>query len=417
MIRFNNTSSIEDVEAGADELLLHKVNDLQIPTQLASRSLGFQASLIQFICTWARVCERPDLITHIQAEEEPGAQLDNLSVTAHGLIALLAAKSVRRANGDDISENASETGARRYKELNKIETKRDRLLLLVADNHAYTPKAASFVGLAPKDKSKRASRKDGFISDLRFYLARCLRVSAASTLASSDFDHLLETAYEVFANTEEWGSSDLSSSPLTNSIRGLLTEIIPIEAIESRLGGSRYHINPPFRRYLEFLSTDRETAATQLLELSIFDSGVGLAQRELNRSLDSTTTPLEEYRAVVRCLRRHGTSSQDDTRGNGLFEVMRLLTRLRGFFRLRTGRLALFRNFIEDRFFFEDDGRGGARDRVGIEYLWDWGVDPRIERTLPDPDMTHIQRALVAGTLVTIWIPLRTSQLNLFDLE
>jgi hypothetical protein len=94
----------------------------------------------------------------------------------------------------------------------------------------------------------------------------------------------------------------------------------------------------------------------------------------------------------------------------GLFEVMRLLTRLRGFLRLRTGRLGLFRDFVEDKFILDDDWKEPVHSRDfyrGFEYLWDWDVDPKTVRMDPNMSLSKRKRCQLEGALFTIWIPLR----------
>jgi hypothetical protein len=92
-----------------------------------------------------------------------------------------------------------------------------------------------------------------------------------------------------------------------------------------------------------------------LLEIAVFDSGPGLAARALRRRLDDTTPLQEEYGGILQCLKVHATSSGKSHHGLGLMEVMRALTAAKAFLRIRTGRLALYRDFLSEPLASADD--------------------------------------------------------------
>ena len=104
----------------------------------------------------------------------------------------------------------------------------------------------------------------------------------------------------------------------------------------------------------------------------------------------------DEYAACLRCLKKWKSTSGQSHRGIGLARVMRNLTALRGFWRIRTGRLSLCRNFLQDPYehkqlptrpsLFDDDPG-----------LVDWYTG--------SPDrLTHLSRA--EGVLLTMLVPL-----------
>ena len=123
--------------------------------------------------------------------------------------------------------------------------------------------------------------------------------------------------------------------------------------------------------------------------MSLFDSGPGLAQRWLGKSIRPHDSIDNEYDAVISCLNLHGTTSSDTDRGLGLDVVMDTLSLVRGFLRIRTGRLSLYRDFVEHPF------KAGINNAPPEPFLVDWNTQSmQVERMAP-----------VEGTLLTMLIP------------
>lgn len=410
MISVSSKATIEDLDA-ACTLSSEDGAKVKVPTQFPSHTLGLQGSLLQFLITWLGPSKSAELCTYVQSGKDEATHLENFASTVHGLVAILAAGRVASAEGRDITEAAKKRAAMRYAELTRVEVKGRHLLILVADNHPYVQTAAPFVGLAPKDYELRARRRDAFLHDFKFHLNRCIKASGAFPLQATEAGPILETVYELLANSEEWGTTDLGFKPLRNSVRGVTGEIVPLAVLRQHIAQSG--VSKPLARYFESLPNTVE--ATHVLEFSVFDSGVGLAQRSLKQPIGASVALTTEYKAVLNCLRKRITSSNDVTRGMGLFEVMNLLTRLKGFLRIRSGRLALFRDFVEDEFLYQgwDHSHRLPRFQQGFEYMWDWSVNPKEDKTSSGGEMNLVARPLVDGTLLTFWVPLKVGETQL----
>jgi hypothetical protein len=98
-------------------------------------------------------------------------------------------------------------------------------------------------------------------------------------------------------------------------------------AVRKAAAGSK-----PFEKYLEHEGLSRE-GRFRCVEISVFDSGLGLAARWLGKKLDATLSLTEEYEACLKCLQKHQSSSKQAHAGIGLYEVVRTLSPLRGFLR------------------------------------------------------------------------------------
>jgi hypothetical protein len=416
MLSINTKSTYRDLESAEETCRTTQI--LQVATQWPSYSFGVQASLLQLMITWARSSSEATLLTYAQGKEDLSTQISNLVATDHGLVAVLLAKRILSAGREDITDKAKQIAGRRYAELKRVEVKGGRFSLLIFDDHPYVPRAAPFVGLTQKLPEDRARRKDTFSNDLRFQIAQCFRALGSSPLKDGDFGSVLDVIYELFANTEEWGTSDISFAPLQNSARGILGQVIPFKIAAERAERPDMAVSRSFAQYVQALATDRNLRATHFLQISVFDSGIGLAQRNLNAKINSGVDIHSEYSAVLNCLRKRNTSSHDVTRGMGLFEVMRLLTRLKGFFRFRSGRLSLFRDFVEDPFLYAEKWAGKARTAAfgqGFEYLWDAEVNPMQQKHVASTEkaVALTQKPSLEGTLITFWIPLKDTETQL----
>lgn len=94
----------------------------------------------------------------------------------------------------------------------------------------------------------------------------------------------------------------------------------------------------------------------RFLELSVLDTGPGIAARrllELGESEDGSEQT--ELAALSDCLRKHVTTSSNTARGLGLDHVQSTLTNLRGYIRIRTGRIELTRDFISSPYTAGED--------------------------------------------------------------
>lgn len=214
-------------------------------------------------------------------------------------------------------------------------------------------------------------------------------VGAKYKLSEVDLDHIGRLFYELFLNTHEHGSrGKVKYDWLKPGVRVLYTNAVNIPALG---GDASRKAAPPidfFLKDIEFRQDDRR----RFIEISIVDSGLGFLGRWISdggESLSTTKKSLaDEYEIFKRCFTFRQTSSKSLTKGNGLPVVMDRLTQLKGFMKIRAGRLSLYRNFVSNPYI---DGESCK--------FSDWlGKDLNIQ---PPSEMPP-----VAGVLVTILLPL-----------
>jgi hypothetical protein len=191
--------------------------------------------------------------------------------------------------------------------------------------------------------------------------------------------------YELIKNTHDWGRTSVDNVPLRPSVRGVFfTRVnVNLKGAIASAGG-----NPALESYVTSLGQRSRDEYVRFLELSVFDSGPGLASRWLSKPLTDDVTAVDELAACFSCLRKHKTTSGASNRGLGLYDVMRTLDELHAFTRLRTGRLALFRNFVASPLQADEQSNGPT--------LFDWHSASTVPTKLPQS----------TGTLFTMVIPL-----------
>ncbi|MEO8528239.1 MAG: hypothetical protein ABI435_04110 [Pseudolysinimonas sp.] len=160
-------------------------------------------------------------------------------------------------------------------------------------------------------------------------------------------------------------------------------------------------LESPLRTYVQHSLRADQPRSTQLrlLEITIFDSGPGVAFKHLDEiEKGSTATFAEEVEAVAHALIKYnGTRSTLYFRsGQGLPRALAAISALRGFVRLRTGRVALYRDFAAKPLETGELGSDALFElKPELHVLEDWRGDgaPR-------------EYTRAAGTAYTIVVPI-----------
>ena len=130
------------------------------------------------------------------------------------------------------------------------------------------------------------------------------------------------------------------------------------------------------------------------LELSILDSGPGMAARWLGRPVDDID-PQQQLEAVLQCFGKGRTSTTSLGRGFGLWKVLTSLKELHGFISVRTNSIHAFKQFGYTSGIGLEELPGGQR--VQKEQLYDW---KRGLSTTPS-EYPHVR-----GTVISFLLPM-----------
>lgn len=208
---------------------------------------------------------------------------------------------------------------------------------------------------------------------------------------------------ETFKNTHDHARQEVDQSDVAHSLRGLYARYYALEEIENLANERKgMDISPALRYARSFL---RKTPPPSIrhqstvpvdgvLEISVFDSGPGMAAKSLRGSVDGI--PIQhQFDAVIACFAKGRTTTGTQGRGYGLAKVLIKLRELHGFIGVRTNQLQIFRQFS----WATDTAHNELEDgtRIPKAKLFDW------KRNLVP---IASERVAVKGTVVSFLLPM-----------
>lgn len=353
---------------------------LDLPTNAQYLAAGGEAALIQLLLTWSQRDHRPLLNTYASSESDP--QLEKIVGSLHGLVAATVCRSARgRVRSVDITDRLKSLAeARLRSSYDRTHLGREgRSVSALCVDQTY-PFPASLYKTEP-DGTRSLNTLEDFDALAKNMFSEIILPGQYTSIPDKIMDATGAFLLELVSNTHDHATKDYrGEADISPSVRGLQFKF------HSAVGATWKSITEgydPLGRYFHSLSEHRDNNI-QLVEISVFDSGSGLAQNWLKKPL-SEMTYQEEFKAVIECFGKGNSTKRHRRFGLGLPLVIRLLKERQGFIRLRTGRLSLYANFIE-------------KDDVNIDYFTDFDA-----WTLRDNEPL----ASVSGTLVTVLLPVR----------
>lgn len=369
VFRIEGPQTIAEVERELTELEKAGPSDLLIPVRPKKWWFGGEAALIQLLITWGSRTPDATLVTHIAEDEDPIGQLEQLVKRPFGLVAAWMARDLTdrkclralKVRANLASEPVIDLMWRGRREVRSA----DQLSLWDdADDDRWEVPSVSAVGdrvfLACIDHHPRwrlpqfyfptgeVRHRDDFVG-LADAMARCATSTKGGTPITGDVRKPLGSIlHELFKNTHEWARTDARGVTLLRSVRGVLAQGHSWAESEAKEAA---HGSPALEGYMAHPRLRTTEGRWRFLELSVFDSGIGLARRWLSdksmREVSLADLRLDdEYTACMDCFMRWNSSTRESYKGVGLHEVMQTLSRLGAFFRVRTGRLSLYRDFV-----------------------------------------------------------------------
>lgn len=222
---------------------------------------------------------------------------------------------------------------------------------------------------------------------------------------SKRVDNISSILFELFKNTHDHARMGVDGSVIGDSVRGIYSRFYPIENIARSfkeikgLPEETDALDHYFHNILKSrrVSQPRVVAKRDLsgfLELSVFDAGPGMAARWIGRDV-SNFDPKEQYDAVIHCLSKGNSSSFTRGRGFGLWRVLQELKKVRGFIRIRTNRVHVYRQYaIYENLHMERHADGHETPQ---EKFYDWR---KLYTSSPS------EYPPINGTIISIMLPL-----------
>jgi hypothetical protein len=393
-IRLNQKASIEDVEDVFRQLQeyknFHEAIDLLLPKRILNDTLGLGPTIILFVASWIRQGNFGRLYLDIGAnptEEEIEELYENEIIFPAVVLAWNTAEICNADGTENLRKYLKDINAVYYSKMERVEYLKGRKLILTSFDHLPNRK-----GILP------CFEPNGKFIDSEEFLTFSIGPAIESTLDFSretkrmfnqQRDYFNSIIYELMKNTFEWARTNINDAPLNPNIRGLLVKFV---AKKRATFLEQYSNHEGLRKYFESGELkENATGQIYLMELSVFDSGIGFINRFKGANPDTTLPSIE---ILKRCMTKHSTTDKSMDRfdkGLGLDRILGILDGL-GFIRIRTGNLSVYRNLISNKYSDVTEGK---------MTLFDWTLHGTQEQS-KFPEFT--------GSMLTILYPLQIKE-------
>ncbi len=395
MITLPASLNIEKIEDVISKICEGQSNpELELPISSKGFAFGGYAAAIQAVNTWASNNEKRELIvkpSSLEVEE----QLEHIVKYPHKFTAAMMAKKVS-LNFDQKMDVR--------KKVNSLA----KAAIEQQSTHSYGQNHGRLCWYSFVDHSSKGFDRNFYLSSTTQHAApqsleqitniissmvrkSSIVAGGSELLGKEDANELGRLFYELFVNTHEHGSRGKNRNIwLKPATRVIYTYGINLsdDAVANSISN-----NEVLQDYLSALGkTSRST--NRFIEISIIDAGLGysgrwLADNPKDGSFEQLTIS-NEYEILKKCFKFRSTSSNNLVKGNGLPAVMANLTLLNGFMRVRSNRLSLYRDFVNQPFIEQEND--------SYEFM-DWDSRQKCNNNIT-------QKANAAGVSITILIPL-----------
>lgn len=244
------------------------------------------------------------------------------------------------------------------------------------------------------------------VCDLLNQLMKIVSPEVAPTWieARSALHEALATIFaETFKNTHDHARENIDGSDLETSVRAIYARYYPLQTVLKKIASVPADEVTQAERYVRSfaprivkpgLRTSEIPTVKGFLELSIIDSGPGMAAKWLRRPVHDLE-PKQQLEAVLQCFGKGRTTTTSPGRGFGLWKVLTSLIGLRGFISVRTNSIHAFKQFGFTAGIGQQELPGGQR--VQKEQLYDW---KRGLSTVPS-GYPHLE-----GTVISYLLPM-----------
>jgi hypothetical protein len=354
MISFSQAVSLKEIEAAYSEFQVEQA--LRLPTTLKfGGGAGVPSSLIQLTAEWSRNVARPTLRLYSRRADEAA---EALSREPHGIAAAYFADAIQTAEGEPMSTRAALANAvTRIEAMQSSsfrETMHGRGVFLGCFSRA---KNEFLIPLYSRAEVGAVRSRDEFVTLTSRIIAACAP-SAEQQMSETRRIWLGTLVYELFKNTDEHATTDEDGRPYPKNLRAVMAKFITYDAktAATHLGEgdprlSFYLLHNIANRRASTGSDERwQNRQSALLELTVLDTGPGLARRWLSRHGHSgdkmeRLSIADEVALVQKCFELHASTKTTAGSGGGLSYVLQTLQRLNAYLRLRTGRVCLVQDF------------------------------------------------------------------------
>jgi hypothetical protein len=341
----SNFKDIEDAFKTVEEI--HSLR-LRLPNNLQEAGVfGLEGLVCQLLATWLRNNKNGNLL-HSYATKAEKEEFEDLSSSLYGICALRLADKILLSNKSEVDENIA------------LAIAFDRVKKVISGNFGEAFKGL-YVAI-PSIKSIGINREfnNPFYNNekvigmeaFRRLTYKALDVVVPQSGRSSFIDglkgNIAEIVRELFDNAHKHARENESGDILATNFRGVIFNSVNVtpERLEKLIrsgGGDLTLFTSEWRKWM-----DQNSRQLPVLDITVVDAGPGYARRWTGKGKDELTMK-DEVDAVVKCFVKNNSTSSNDADGSGLTHVLTDLRRLRGWFRLRTGAVAVSRSYFDGK--------------------------------------------------------------------
>jgi len=394
VISIKSTSTLEDIDSYYTELYRYIKQDatvhVSLPKELKKHYLGLVPALIQLVCTWVRYENSGKLLLSISTNANAD-EIDELY--ENELIYPIAALVWNKNEVWDKSGHVNLRSLLRDKnrevtgKMKSVKAFKGYKLPLIVSDHIAGAHLPIFE--TSNDFKNEEEIKDSLRPAVNEMLNYILSLKSEHNAVLND---LKKVTFELMKNTFEWGRTDEDNVVLDPNLRGVLFKFYKnrrktlVDDFQGHPGVVSYLNNKTLK--------ENTQGELYFLELSVFDSGVGLIEKY--KSLNPSTN-LTDVEIVKTCMIKHNTSArglEKEDKGIGLDRVLKTLNK-KGFLRIKTGTVCLYRDLIASNYLELEKG-----DVAKME-LFDWKKESNSKYT---------SFPAATGSVITILYPLATQE-------
>ncbi|WP_065860123.1 hypothetical protein [Ralstonia pickettii] len=353
MISFRQKVTLHEIEAAYESIGGEGGGVLRVPSALRfGGNIGVHGALIQFISYWARTV----INSHLRLYGE------SLADEPHGIAALYFASQTSGIGGEPLSKReALQPAVPRIAAMQEgryLDTMHGRGVFLACFAGAKNEYLKPFYASGSEDSLRS---RDEFITLTNQIISACAP-STAKRLTPERLVAIGSLLYELFKNTHEHAVTNEMGVRYDKSVRAVLAKFVSVQGTGEGEGilSSEDSSHAFFflrnlankQRHMQDSGRLRSGVQSHFLELTVLDTGPGLVRRWLSRFPGRNLSDLsiaDEVDIVKRCFEMHASTKENRSSGGGLDRVVQTLTELKGFLRLRTGRVCLVQDFSSEK--------------------------------------------------------------------
>jgi hypothetical protein len=361
MITVKSKISHLEIEKIRNNLTDQKADVLRLPIHLElGGAFGLPVSIIQLVADWS--FKQPEAKLRLYSSLDDDEQLSKFAGTPHGMVSLYFSNILQGKDGHEQPAKGFRSHIIPYVMAMQESKYEGSMQGRGAFLCCFASARNEFLFPLYQSAEQKKLRSRNEFPILIQQILQKVAPEAIRRLDKNDLSNISQLVYELFSNTHHHARTDVNDNLIQRGVRGLYIKYISQGHGESReesfasndINLNRFlirAITEPKKKSVRNIQTN---LAKSFLEISVFDTGPGLARRWIhskrNSELDGTRANLtinEEFKLVRECFISGHTSNNEYGRGEGLPNVLESLANLRAFLRLRTGRLCLEQDFYQ----------------------------------------------------------------------